>query len=281
MTFLGLNNLKGRQMPRSTIVGYIDSYGKEHCWNWAQSIKASGYSGNVVIIATRISQETKEWLNSLGFTVYLHNPHPKIVPVVIRFLYLSQLIRQGKINTEWVMLSDVKDVVFQRNLDEFYEGRDCEIGVFSEENVLYKDEPWGAQNMQMSFPYSWENMKDVPIVNAGTFSADLNSMANICETVFYMSLGSPVHNPDQAALNIVVRAFHSDMNFGIDTEYAIQIGTTFDSTKQLIQIRDLSSVTWNEDGVVSYNHMPYYIVHQYDRNPELKRLINNRYGNGR
>lgn len=269
---------------KTTVVGYIDSYGKEQCWNWAMSLKQF-YTGKVVIIATRISQETYDWLKSLGFEVYTHLPHGT-APVVTRFLYMWKLIEMGKIDSEWVIMSDVKDVVFQDDLENYFAYLyGCHI-VGGPENVLYKDEPWGAENMQASFPYNWDAMKDREIINAGTFAAHLWEMRELCMLVWYMSLGCDrVHNPDQAALNIILntelyrsRVFMASID---EHRYAIQIGTTFDPNKKLQQVTSLNGIAWDADGYVGNGVGHYCIVHQYDRNPELKALIDARYRNVR
>lgn len=262
----------------STVVGYVQKYGKKEMWNWAMSLKKH-YTGNVVVIACEIEQDAYDWLKSLGFTVYVHPPS-NTAAVVTRFLYLYKLIENGKITSEWVMMCDVKDVIFQDDVLEYhkeFEDINCSW-VAGGENVKYEDEPWGRENLQQSFPHSWETMKNAEIINAGTFSARTEVMADICKLVYYMCLNNRIHNSDQAALNvlwqtgIMPRSTCSIMN-----QYAIQLGTTADPTKPLKQIKE-GIVQWDDNGLV-YNAQkdPYCIIHQYDRVPELKALIDARY----
>lgn len=269
----------------STIVGYIQNYSIEHCNNWAKSIRVSGYEGNVVVIAIDVDAATVTWLKEFGFTVYEFAAIPDCAPVVLRFICLAKLIRERFITTDWVMMCDVRDVIFQKSaytLDKYVFGMESEWTQFigSLENVTYENEPWGRDNLLMSFPFMRQTMKDWPIINAGTFSARLYTMAGICETVFNMSYGNRVVNPDQAALNVLL---HSGLikyiGYGpVDYEYAIQCGTTLDPSKPLKQ---LNPIDWNPiraDGVVvNRGGTPYHIVHQYDRNPTLKALINAKY----
>jgi hypothetical protein len=124
-------------------------------------------------------------------------------------------------------------------------------------------------------------MMDYEILNAGTFSASTKLMKDICQFVYLMSLGCRIHNPDQAALNIILRSsIFSDLLAvcGIDNLYAIQMGTSFDSSKPFPkQILPVDDIKWDDKGVVSNRGDPYFIVHQYDRVPELKKLIDERY----
>lgn len=268
-------------MYSSTIVGYVHGYGKEQCWNWAMSLKAH-YTGDVVVIASNIINETYEWFKSLGFTVYTHVAEPHTAPVVTRFLYLWKLIEMGKIKTDYVMMSDVKDVVFQADLSKWFnESDNWAQGTFGCENVTYEDEAWGRDNLIRSFPHEYERLKGCEILNAGTFSASRTLMERICKMVYLLSVHNPIKNPDQAALNVLVQSgLLDDWNIDeatIDMPYAIQIGTTFDPTKKLKQIIPLDGIGWDENGIVNNNRIPYYIVHQYDRNPTLKALIDKRF----
>ena len=263
----------------STVVGYVQHYGKKEMWNWAMSLKQY-YTGDVVVIASDITNDTYEWLKGLGFTVYNHVAEPTAA-VVTRFLYTWKLIEMGKITTDWVMMCDVKDVVFQDDVLEYHREFD-DIGctwVAGVENVTYENEPWGKQNLQQSFPHCWNSMKNAEIVNAGTFSAQREVMADLCKLIYHMSINNRVRNPDQAALNVLWNTgFTSGNTCSLMSQYAVQIGTTADPTKVLPQIRPLN-LSWDHDGTVYTEKDFYCIVHQYDRNPELKSLIDKRYQN--
>lgn len=266
-------------MPNSTIVGYVQHYDKRQMWNWAHSLKAH-YTGNVVVIASDISQETYEWITkTMGFTCYTHMAH-STAAVVTRFLYMWKLIEMGKIKTDWVMMSDVKDVVFQDDLAKFYDNQIGNDWVAGGENVRYEDEPWGRDNLAQSFPHEYEGLKDYEIINAGTFSAYHRIMMEICRFVYHMSVGNRVHNPDQAALNVFLR--HSAIEpmgrvYSIRDRYAIQCGTVLDPTKNLTQMNASNPIVQDDGTVLSPFGTPYYIVHQYDRHNQLKQIIDQRY----
>lgn len=272
-------------MSISTIVGYVQNYGKKEMWNWAMSIKQH-YTGDVVVIASDITQETYDWLKGLGFTVYVHPPAPTAA-VVTRFLYLWKLIELRKIESDWIMMSDVKDVIFQDDLETWLTTKleDLRYQDFASnwiaggENVRYEDEPWGRENLQMSFPHAYDSLARREILNAGTFCAKRRTMKDICMLVYLMSVNNKVYNPDQAALNIVLGAMTMEgVEADIEESYAIQIGTTFDPRKKLKQITETEGITWGSDGIVkTVGERPYVIVHQYDRNPELKALIDKRF----
>ena len=268
---------------RCTIVGYIDSYGIPECKNWLYSIKKSGFTGNIVLIACRVSSETVGWFKAHGVKVFVHEPMTPLAPVVARFYILWRLLEEKLISepTYFVMLSDVKDVIFQKNLEDVLS--DYDHVVVGTENVRYNDEPWGIDNLAQSFPLMLDTLGNQDICNAGTFTARWSYMRDICKMVFCMSVNSKIHNPDQAALNVVLRNTWFDHHVTYSTveqDYAIQIGTTFDPRKNLKQIVPLDGIGWDNGGIVhNAKGESYCIVHQYDRNPELKKLIDERYNN--
>lgn len=267
-------------MSNCTVVGYIQNYDKPQIWNWAMSLKRH-FTGDVVVLATGLSADTYQWLKGLGFTVYTHGPESSAA-VVTRFLYLWKLIEMGKVKTPWVMMSDVKDVIFQTDLEE-----QCTLSsptiMAGGENVTYENEAWGRDNLKRSFPYVYDSLKNQEILNAGTFCGTVKEVSDLCQFVYHMSLNNPVHNPDQAALNVVLRSRPFQdivMVKPITSNYAIQLGTSFDPTKKIPQIRPIDAITFDGGIVENESGLPYCIVHQYDRNFALNSAITERFKNG-
>lgn len=267
-------------MALSTIVGYIDGYDQSMCWNWVKSLHRCNYTGHIVVIACRVRQETVDWLKSQGITVYTHEPMGAVAPVVTRFYVLWKLIEDKKINSFFVMMSDVKDIIFQTNLEKFLLTEDSII--VGTENVRYKDEPWGMNNLKSSFPSTYPTLSNFDIINAGSFTARTHLMMDICKLVFLLSINNRVPNPDQAALNVLLRSepFAGKLRCcTVRDNYAIQIGTTFDPTKNLKQIIPLTGIRVRGGPISNPDGVPYTIVHQYDRNPEMIAYVKETYPN--
>jgi hypothetical protein len=266
-------------MRANSVVGYIQGYGIPQIRNWALSLNKH-FTGRKIVIGCALSPETITWLESMQFEVYTHQPEPT-APVVTRFLYLWKMIEQGHFKPyEWITMSDVKDVVFQGDLNIWFDNCDS-LFIGGDENVVYAEEPWGRENLITSYPYAYEKMHDKLIINAGTFSARVSVMGDICKLVYLMSINNKLGNPDQAALNVLLRSnglLDTDRFefLGVDSDYAIQIGTTFDPSKKLKQVIPLDDITF-ENGTVKIDSVPFIIVHQYDRNPTLKAQIDKLY----
>jgi hypothetical protein len=156
------------------------------------------------------------------------------------------------------------------------------------ESLTYENEPWGKNNMSLSFGslvYEW--MKSRPIYNAGTISGEIGALTDLFLNIYLSCGGAPARvpgggGPDQAALNILLNteAYKSITNFAMSEDgYAAQLGTTGDPNK-IVSFRPnlLESEPIMVDGVVCTSKgIPFSIVHQYDRVPEWREIIEKKY----
>jgi hypothetical protein len=278
-------------MAVNIILGYIHNYGPSQCWNWVRSLELSGFSGDIVMLVGDCTKETVEWLRSRNIKVFGYEaPYGNFVntlphaAVVSRFYMANQFLNMNRGIYDWVMLSDVKDVIFQRNPADFW--NDCSSSFNGEwiiaacEDLLYRDEPWGNENMKQSFPEAYNIMKREPIYNAGTLSGTVKIMEDFFLKVFLLCKHNPIHNPDQSAVNILLETYdpyytdHSD-------PWACQLGTSMDPLKwdnfKKNFLADPPKYNPETGIVTTADDKPYVIVHQYDRIPILRDLINERY----
>ena len=102
--------------------------------------------------------------------------------------------------------------------------------------------------------------------------------------IFNLSLIGNNPQPDQAALNILIHThpFMNEVLFANQEDgWCCQLGTTLDpKVKEKYMSFHLEPIpTYDNDGNVynSKNEL-FYLVHQYDRVPELKTLILKKFG---
>jgi hypothetical protein len=215
--------------------------------------------------------------------------------VVDRFRALYEFGIHGKWKERYryIVTTDVKDVIFQSDPIKFLEKHESDgkkINVGSE-CLMFKDEPWGNENMYNSFPrFVYESMKEKTIYNCGTFSGSMAEMHDLFLAIYLLSIGSPVHNPDQAAINILLNMKPwSDITRFCDMQsgYAVQLGTVADPNKleafrpnllehKLPYIHEPTGTVFlshndGEDKIIPA------IVHQYDRIPSWNKIIDAKY----
>jgi hypothetical protein len=156
--------------------------------------------------------------------------------------------------------------------------------VFSSESILYKDEPWGDQNLLETYgPYVHENFKNNEIFNVGVLAGTGSAMRDLAINIFTAATNRPIPICDQSTFNFMVSMSpyrETSLYKRSEDGWACQLGTTVDPSK-IHQFKPLlleASPTINGDIVTTSKGTPYYIVHQYDRVPEWRKLIEVKYG---
>lgn len=259
-----------------TIVGCITKYGVEQIKPFVESIEKSGFSGDKLMLVYEITQDTIDYLNDKGWILIQSEPQQHII--LQRFRDMYQVLHQYE--TDVIIWVDVKDIVFQKDPTEWlnkWMRRD--ILAFSE-SLKFGDEEWARLNAGTSFPMEWEWLQNEEICCAGTIVGKRDAIRDLFIDIYRWSLttSNPEQLADQAAYNILIRLhqFKDKVQFVKQQEgFAAQLhlklkkGDILPYTEKLPTI-DGSDVK-NEKGEL------YALVHQYDRNEELKTLIENKY----
>jgi len=307
-------------MKQDLIFGSITNYTWDQIEPWAVSIDRSGFTGLKAAVVYNMDFDTADELLKRNFTLFtfekddanrrfVHTPPFSIV--TYRFLhmwyFLNQIPKDQFDTLRYIIATDVKDVVFQTNPSKWLEenlGEDgpAKINVGSE-GLKYKDEPWGYNNMLQSFgPVVQQAMKDKPIVNAGTIAGHAEYMRDLFHNIWLLSVNNEIHNPDQAALNVLLSmAPWSDITLvnNHDDGWCCQAGTVADPSKiggfapNLLEFNS-EPVLWPDeliypmlqyddekgDTVLEQAKEPFCLVHQYDRVPAWKDVIMKKYREG-
>jgi hypothetical protein len=273
---------------RDLIVGCADNYSWDQLKCWVNSINQSGFEGKKVIILFNCDALSSLKVIESGFDVIGFGQdddgnliHKSQMPVhVERFFHIFNLLNKEEFR--YVITTDVKDVVFQKNPIDYIINHDRDL-IFSSENIRYQHEPWGDQNLMQTFGKFWyELYKDNEIFNVGVLAGKAEAMKYLCRDIFQYSLNRPIPIVDQAVFNFIISQYsYNKMSLytrDIDG-WACNLGTTMDPNK-VEQFRhhwlvDIPKIVG--DKVVSPSFEEYHIVHQYDRVPELKNIIEEKY----
>jgi hypothetical protein len=202
---------------------------------------------------------------------------------VERFVHIYNYL-QSHDTYRFVITTDVKDVVFQKDPTKFL-GMELPGAklMFASESMLYKDEPWGNQNLMETFgPFFHERFKDNIIYNVGVLAGRGDSMRDLCAMIFAMSVNRPIPIVDQSTFNFMIsqepyKSIAQYMNS--EDGWACQLGTTADPSK-LEQFKPFllePSPIMVEGEVATSSGNVFTIVHQYDRVPEWKKVIEEKY----
>jgi hypothetical protein len=296
---------------KDLIIGGASNYTWDQLKYWVNSIKKSGFTGDVILVGTNYKKETIDKLTDAGVQLSLYGKvqengdivsEPNGAPHVERFFYLWNALNNSKIHYRFVITTDTRDVIFQKNPSDWLENNlVMHSMVCSSEGMRYKNEPWGNTNLLQAFgPFFHDKLKDNYIYNVGTIAGDFNLIKGLMLLIFQMSINRPIHVVDQAVFNFLIDTppFKQDcfLTHNADS-WAIQLGTTekaieagsgdigkiygSDPSKKMLyklHYEDNQPVITDDGLVKNISGQEYVIVHQYDRIPDLKQKIQKKYG---
>lgn len=281
------------------ILGAVTDYEWEDISPWYNSLKKTGYSGNIALLVYNMSKETLEKVVERGIKVWavgkptetglFYKNRNQFNICVDRFYHLWMFL--NSIHTNRIICTDIKDVVFQSNPMLTVSSIEKDIIVTSE-SVLYEDEAWGRNNLQKSFGETiYKKMAANTIFNAGVIAGHGKTLSDMFLNIYLICAGRPPYiegggGPDQAALNVLLsmKIYAEQTEFMmLDRVFACQAGTTNDPTKSMNLITPVLPFL-TEDGVVypdlNGEHKIFPIVHQYDRVPEWKKYFEGKFKDG-
>lgn len=285
---------------KDIVIGCITGYTFDKIKAWVNSLDTCGFNGEKVMICYNIDYDVVEELTKRNYTIIAFKRNDELRRfeykqdfniMLERFIHIWYFLNrlENKKDYRYIISTDVRDVVFQRNPSDWLVKNlgNKKINVATE-SIKYKDEAWGKNNLTLSFgPLIYEANKDNLIYNAGTVSGEFQTMLDLFLNMFMSCSGAPQHvpgggGPDQAALNVLLNTkTYKDVTRFTNSEegWAAQLGTTADPSK-IDQFRPLLSEASPimKDGLVcTSTGEPFYLVHQYDRVPEWKEIIEKKY----
>jgi hypothetical protein len=288
---------------RDLVISAITGYTFKQIAPWVNSLDRSGFTGMKAVVCYNVDFATTQELLNRGYAILafqkdpitgnLTYPNPNFSVVVERFLHYWVMLNttQNAEKIRYVLATDAKDVIFQRNPSDFLDlFTDHEGIVASSEGIQYLNEPWAVNNLTQSFgSVMYENHKNNTIINCGVLAGTFEVFMGLCKTIYLLSAGTIQHvpgggGPDQAALNLLMatEAYRKHMQLMTHEDaWAAQLGTTMDPNKIrafLPHILEPVPVFDAERGlVVNLRGEPYTIVHQWDRVPEVRAAVERLY----
>ena len=276
---------------KDCIVGCATNYDWSKLKYWVNSINASGFSGDKVLILMNCDKDTVQKVNDAGFSIIAFNQdgqgnltyQSQLMVHVERFIHIYKLLKDNLYR--YVITTDVKDVIFQKNPSEWLEQNLVkeEHLVFSSESMKYKDEPWGRENLTQCYGQGiYEDFKNNTIFNVGVLAGRGYAMRDLVLQLFLNCINRPIPIVDQAVFNVMISRhpyIESSMYTASETGWACQLGTTADPSK-IDSFRPYllePSPKLEGDKVLTSTGIEYTIVHQYDRVPEWKKVIEAKY----
>lgn len=258
------------------IFGCITKYSPDDIRPYVESIQQSGFSGEKVMLVYDVPQETISYLKSKGWNLYGADLQQHII--LQRFVDAYKILESYL--DETVIWTDVKDVIFQKDPTQWIEqNMKKEILAFSE-CVKFKDDSWAVVNAGTSFPMEWEWLQDKVSYCAGTIVGKGYALKDLFIEIYRWSLTTANHGQlaDQAAYNVLINLNHFKENVQFVNQeegFVTQLGTVFMKRNELPILEP--TPMYNDTKFYNQNGDEFVIVHQYDRNEQIKQEIYQKY----
>lgn len=293
------NQLSRRKMEgdymKTVLIGASDIYDWSKVKNWIKSARQTGFGGDIVLLTYRITNPQEFLANCERYNVNVfsieHDAFGNPIQHTaggrdtqchqLRFFHAWQFLHDNHDQYDNVIMTDVRDVIFQKNPQEYLQQYINEDLIISSESITFGNEPWNANNMVLGFgPFFREISIDWTVYNVGVLAGKSVVLKNLFLTIYNSTVGRYIPS-DQSSFNILLREgilgnhlAHTDHA----NDWACQCGTTLDPEKIHYRTRLTDPVPEIKDGIV-YNTagQPFHIVHQYDRVPELSSYIERLY----
>jgi len=283
---------------KDLIVGAADNYSWDKIHNWIVSIEKSGFEGDVVLLVYRMDDMTvRQCLQHPKMTMVQCSTDSWAKPIVhnakgrdtqshqMRFFHLWQFLKEHKMSYRYVIVTDVRDVVFQSNPSQWFNQFAVRPDMIApSEGIEYQDEAWGKENILNGFgPYVYEDMKTRRICNVGTIAIRGEIAGHVAMNLYLLGENRYIPN-DQSGFNWFI--YHqmtvSPETVMIATEefaWACEVGTMADPHKQhLWPLLKEAQPMQKADGIYNSVGEKFVMVHQYDRNPEYNEYFNKLFG---
>jgi len=272
---------------KDLIIGGCTNYGINELKPWVLSVNECMPEADKVMCVGNATQETRDWLVANNFRI-VDMPQVQIPIHVLRFLSIYNFLKDNWEDYRYVVTTDVKDVYFQWSPFKWMTDSLQNLGMYQlvcgSEGLKYKDEPWGNENLMQAYgPYVHELFKDKEIYNVGVLGGTAEYVKDLVFNIFTNAINRPIAICDQAVFNVLINTqpYFDVMFFAWNRHaWACQAGTMADPSK-IEQFRPhlLEDEPIFDNGVVwTADREMYCIVHQYDRVPEWKKFVEQKYG---
>lgn len=284
------------------IITALQGYGIEDIRPWVESLKNTGYSGSVLAFKYDDNKEVEDYLTENNISVYKGVPNGLNHVATQRFAdYAIALGNEALANVEYVLHTDIRDVIFQEDPTEWIKrGLEKHHILASAEGITYNHEDWNGDGLQKHFGKEmFDELKNYETLCSGVIAGRKTAIADLFITIFEMSFysGAPDGFNDQHFHNIAVRKVFSDItnipradepwtaNLGTliaipmnDPNWSSSPRTVYNSyerfRKGTFVENMLVLLPKMVDGKVCNQHNePYAIVHQYDRYQPWKETL--------
>jgi hypothetical protein len=274
-------------MAKDLIIGAFSNYGFDAVKPWIQSINDTGFEGDKVLICINTSEETNQQIRDAGFQVIAKPKSSNMMFHMERFYHIYNFLKEKRWVYRYIVTTDVRDVIFQENpkywLQNYLPDYDYYL-IASSESIAIQDEEWNKHNIVTSFGEElYDEIKKLDVLNVGTLAGRGEAVCDLCGMLFQLSMNRKDWVADQAAYNVLMRWYpYNDTTrmTSLEDDWVCNLHVTNYAGAKNLRPFINQPLPYFEDGLVKsgVTDAPFAIVHQYDRDPIIKKFYEEKYG---
>jgi hypothetical protein len=264
---------------------YCSGYNYEIYNRFTGSLFDTGYSGILIFFIQKsdINKILKLQENYLGKNIQYQICEPKFHVQSYRYVLYNDYLKNNNIEYDYVLICDSRDVLFQKNIENFDYDKNIDLYFFREDLIIKNCPDWNSMWLQeidkfLKREKVYESLKDKYVICSGTTLGTLKGIKIYLNTfVRYLNLFPEMHilkmRPSDQGLHIYLYYFNKFKNINIalmtnENNLINTIGTCYRNFVK--EIKNNLIINSNDDIA--------YVVHQYDRMPiELKKMFSGKY----
>jgi len=245
-------------MSKNLVIGAVFGYTVDKIKPFVTSLRQH-YQDNVLFVVDSISDEMQEFCNLNNVYTYIPDETSRSASVIIsRFEYYLNCLENNFLDVENIMVTDVRDVVFQSN--PFANNLAHDIEFFAEPELIGNCKHNGVWYKTVYGDIALDKVKDQYVVcvgtTIGTRSAVMEYFKKIIDEIDRLAaIDKSFWAADTVVHNYLVYD-NQFSNFGINHNGEGLVSTMHHSTKLIF---NRTGQLLNNDGTV----VP--VIHQYDR----------------
>lgn len=261
------NIVKKKNLILSTIVRYS--------WNkifpFVKSLsRINNRNFDIVMFISEVSQSVKDNLKSFGIIVYEISIKLKDSCYILRYRWklYSDFLDNNRNNYNIVLSVDVRDTIIQKDFFSLYENFSNFLGFSYESSTLSKliGNNFIIKTFGERVFKSIENKRNI---NCGTIWGTTDAFIELSKIIYKNLL--KYFTIDQTVLNYLIyyENILNDITIIFSDEYGEVLTLGLTGRNKII----LDS----EQNILNFNNQIASIVHQYDRYPDIKRMIKEKF----
>ena len=246
---------------------------------WVESLNRCGFTGKRMMVVYDVPQETIEYLKQNHFDVFGSTLQHHLFNQ--RFRDTALILKDYKCDR--IIWTDIRDVVFQSNPTTWLNNNQEKPIIACSEAVKLGDDDWAQVCAGTSFKTEWNWLKDEESFCAGTILGDREYIIDLFHNIFRWGITgeNPAQAADQPAYNILIkqRQFKDVVQYvPQESALAVQMGTTYIKKNWFgDKLMEPTPLVMEDGTVTNQKGEQFCIVHQYDRDPNLKQKIHSKF----